>query len=866
MNKLNKKLFFCFLLLFFVIFASSKNKCNAFSENFNDSILNNSIWDVYLNEGTLSLSGQRIQLSSLKTTSFPLVVSKYAVIPSNGEFVVDFLLKYNTVNPWGTGFSLSTIKPTNGSPNTPLSSNEYASLHFLQVWQDRNLGLVIAYAGNCYGKPCSEGEIIVYPNSYPDEKQISTEDNVVRFAYLDGKYRVFLNGNEVFISELTDIRPSYLWFGNYAISGSESWSNFEIDYIKIEGGNNVSTLILPGMMACWDFGAVLKDKPGDNWRLIPGITDKIYRNLTNSFSDTDQQAQVWCYDWRRPIRDNADTLNAYLDTLTDPPDKINIVGHSMGGLVGRAFAQKYPERINKLITLGSPHDGAVKAYPLWEAGEIWEYSNIEKLLFMTLVSLHRDKLNNEHPMTTVRRLVPSAKELLPTFDFLTNKEGTAYKDVGTHKQSNTTMMDLNSTLGSPLADQIYTITGTGKQTTAGLKTVSIGVPAANWVHQVVGLWEDGEPTHTCPSATCELTGWKKDYSISIIPSDNGDKTVLADSAALDPARNFEVSEEHRNLPANSEVISKVHEYLGTGTTFSGSLPSLPQRFLLFFLRSPANLLITSPSGQQAGYLATGAPIPDAYYDGENKLILIPDYENGKYSLTVTGTDKGEYGLFLGRVDEAGNTDFREYELPTKAGQTDTFSFDSEPDELVLEDLRGRTTSESLETKLREMYGEDRNVHLRLALKFLEITRAALAKNNWLMAGINLRLANQRLEHYFFKASAADLAANWDEAQAVFEDIRDLMALSEHRSFFFPRSKILQKQLDRQINELAHINKRYQKAAEAGKTHDTIKALVFLESGETLEEIQEAIDQHHSGLAEVLLSQNGAMMHYLLVNN
>ena len=43
-----------------------------------------------------------------------------------------------------------------------------------------------------------------------------------------------------------------------------------------------------------------------------------------------------------------------------------LVGHSMGGLVCRAYVDRYgSERVRQVITLGSPHHGTVLAYLLW---------------------------------------------------------------------------------------------------------------------------------------------------------------------------------------------------------------------------------------------------------------------------------------------------------------------------------------------------------------------------------------------------------------------------------------------------------------------------------------------------------------------
>ncbi len=89
-----------------------------------------------------------------------------------------------------------------------------------------------------------------------------------------------------------------------------------------------------------------------------------------------QGVDLWLfpYDWRKDIR----VTNAQLDTLvkraltaanggrTDPATwtikRVDLVGHSMGGMIGRSYVANATraQRIDQLITLGSPQLGAAK--------------------------------------------------------------------------------------------------------------------------------------------------------------------------------------------------------------------------------------------------------------------------------------------------------------------------------------------------------------------------------------------------------------------------------------------------------------------------------------------------------------------------
>ena len=75
---------------------------------------------------------------------------------------------------------------------------------------------------------------------------------------------------------------------------------------------------------------------------------------------------VFAYDWRLPIEDNARILSEYVKVINRyyPDKKVNIVTHSMGGLVGRRYIIDNPGKVNKLITIAAPFLGSAK--PLYQ--------------------------------------------------------------------------------------------------------------------------------------------------------------------------------------------------------------------------------------------------------------------------------------------------------------------------------------------------------------------------------------------------------------------------------------------------------------------------------------------------------------------
>ncbi|KQS73853.1 lipase [Modestobacter sp. Leaf380] len=67
------------------------------------------------------------------------------------------------------------------------------------------------------------------------------------------------------------------------------------------------------------------------------------------------------------VREAADQLGAHLEQVCRETghDRVNVVGHSLGGLVARYLVQRLDDsRVRSLVTLGSPHSGSLWAHAL----------------------------------------------------------------------------------------------------------------------------------------------------------------------------------------------------------------------------------------------------------------------------------------------------------------------------------------------------------------------------------------------------------------------------------------------------------------------------------------------------------------------
>ncbi len=111
------------------------------------------------------------------------------------------------------------------------------------------------------------------------------------------------------------------------------------------------------------------------------------------------------YDWRRPIEVSGDVLHACLERWAEgnPAQRFTLVGHSMGGLVSRAYLARHSQaagqRIQRVIMLGTPHFGAATA--------------VDNLIHGNSMMALAGKLNPRNVPERLLYSLPSVYQLLP---------------------------------------------------------------------------------------------------------------------------------------------------------------------------------------------------------------------------------------------------------------------------------------------------------------------------------------------------------------------------------------------------------------------------------------------------------------------
>ena len=403
-------------------------------------------------------------------------------------------------------------------------------------------------------------------------------------------------------------------------------------------------IIIPGIMGSWEKDGQMQIDP------IFHTYDNLYAEFANNGYVPEENLFTFPYEWRDSNIDNAKKLNEKIDEIKNRArwPKVDIVAHSMGGLLAREYIQSsyYDYDVDQLVTIGTPHLGAPKSYIKWEAGEsLWDVFEIAGKRIFQHEAKEKGYSDIFHYIR--ERPIPSVRELLPVYNYLYDVENDyalreSYPD---DYPRNEFLENLNSeNLLWPLHELEFTkIVGRTNNLTS---TVS----GYNVIDADMGeYWEHGYP-HGFEITLIGDQGLRRD---------EGDRTVplySAESTQIPSGYTIYLESEHNALPtdAQKDILE----------TLTGVRPSteinygLIHDILFTAVYSPVNVQIESPSGKRIGKnFETGEEyneINGGFYAGSNvdaEFVTIPNPEEGEYKIIIQGTDEGEYKIEVTRIKE-----------------------------------------------------------------------------------------------------------------------------------------------------------------------------------------------------------------------
>ena len=321
-------------------------------------------------------------------------------------------------------------------------------------------------------------------------------------------YQQTADGSGYYFFTGVPARTYYLWASSNSVSSSPrsifvpgDWTRYRVVDLPFSGGDRTPVVLVAGIMGSTDKDLAggpiprLKKSPGTwgslqlhdplrgdtylgydlNWS--PG-----WRDLKDELTARGVRTVDCPWDWRMPVEEAVEVfLKPAIEEAQggDHTKKVNIIAHSMGGLLVRHYIQtynnptdpNYPLPIDSFSMVGTPNEGSTNAYYIWEGGDplgldfaksgIPAYSLI-LLQFLydmgnspvspsiallypnyyTLSAALAPLLDHKRLRNTVQDQLTSVRQLLPTYDFL--HSGSSLEAISNSGNVNNFLKDLNA--------------------------------------------------------------------------------------------------------------------------------------------------------------------------------------------------------------------------------------------------------------------------------------------------------------------------------------------------------------------------------------------------------------------------------------
>ena len=488
--------------------------------------------------------------------------------------------------------------------------------------------------------------------------------------------------------------------------------------------------------------------------IVPGIMGSAYKNdeliidpilhtyddliatlIANGYTEG-EDLFTFPYEWRDS---NVLTANLLDDRIEEVKsicdcDKVDLVAHSMGGLVARAYIQSvdYDDDVDQLIFLGTPHKGAPTDYLTWEAGQndIDIRSQIVGMFF-TAEALKNDYLTTFDYIRD--RPILSVQELLPIFDYIKDADTDLLRQYPNNYPQNIFLKNLDNNISNLLSSgvEVTNIVGdSGENKT--IERVRV-IPTDHAL-----FWEHGEPE-----------GFGAIIGDSGLERGIGDNTVTQTGSLLDGSVSEEISASHNRIPtvAANRIIKIITGEDSTTNIDNGS--NIDPKVLLLQLLSPIDVVVTAPDGKKIGKNFETAEeyneISLSFYSGfktDDEYITILNPLDGEYKVEIQGTDNGgEYGILTSYIsDEVSVT--KEISGLTESGQITVLNVEVDndnpetlaPEKIVTPEvlinniikayelgwIKDKKTKDEFIKKIEKIYKKDKGVDKKLT-KILVLT-------------------------------------------------------------------------------------------------------------------------------------------------
>lgn len=469
--------------------------------------------------------------------------------------------------------------------------------------------------------------------------------------------RLFLSEKVNTKNYLEDISDEFMTFTEYYDfdSGYQIWDPYTSTLGKVAAlinQNKVQSEVL--MARCDENGESIAktyvNSPSTEEYGAQSTYEALVKELVKTYGE-EYTVRFFSYDWRMSNADSAAALEEYINKNNF--SSVTLVAHSMGGIVASEYLRRSTdnqEKVDKLITLGTPYLGAPKALYVLETGNflnaasnffcmatplklaVPNFYGVYQLLPDDSYFSLNDTTYVEHSDTNGWKLAKKTKyNYSQTYDLIAGRDW-AKKSDGTVKVMLSSADEFYDGLFLPNGKHItstvdtYVVIGYGKNTIMELREE---------------FNKDGK--------------FKKCKDITTLNGGDGTVPVIsANIGGLAPTdQTYYVKDEHSDLPKNNDVIQLVKNIIdGNPDTFASSISkTLPKKDGLIKkiklkIECPVTLSLLDENGETWAYVSENIlyndnhDLADLYVLGENNDTKIAYLEDMDYDVLLTGTDSG----------------------------------------------------------------------------------------------------------------------------------------------------------------------------------------------------------------------------------
>lgn len=426
---------------------------------------------------------------------------------------------------------------------------------------------------------------------------------------------------------------------NWLIAHDSSYGRATAPYLDVTFTGHLDdddefdpVILIPGIMGSWESNGT--------WQLDPILHtyDNLWQALLNAGYERNKNLFALPYEWRNSNIDNAILFKQKVEEVKDTSqsDKVDIVAHSMGGLLSRWYVQggDFQDDIDQLIFLATPHMGATKSYLTWEGGETG--TTLKDITLKTLMQHEAEKSGYTGLYSYVRtRPVISISELLPVYNYLYDVQTKSLRAYPDNYPVNH-LIDYLSDPGhqGPLSDINITniVAQAGAESTVNI--IRVVPPKKKW-----NKWEHGYPY-----------GYALPFGEHGLGYSQGDNTVPEQSnAGFLGGHDIVMQSTHTDVVTDAQKLV-IQELTGTAPV-DEVRETLIEKLLLIQVYSPIDILVTAPNGDRVGKdFESGLvvnKVAGAFYSGFNteaEFVSIPNPSEGKYIVESQAVATGEYKI------------------------------------------------------------------------------------------------------------------------------------------------------------------------------------------------------------------------------